>query len=113
MVWKTLIGDHPGIVPVKFGQIPISGSREEVIWSFPYIIQCKIVTPQGGVNFDPRGIIWTTLVEDLLMMLYTKYESSGPCSFRQEDFWKLHFENLFFDPVTYLCNQLERFEQLW
>jgi len=22
------------------------------------------------------------------MMLYTKYESSGPCSFRQEDFWK-------------------------
>jgi len=40
------------------------------------------------------------------MMLYTKYESSGPCSFRQECFWKLHFENIFFDPVTYLCNQL-------
>jgi len=37
-------------------------------------------------------------------MLYTKYESPGPCSFRQEDFWQLHFENLFFDPVTYLCN---------
>ena len=37
---------------------------------------------------NPRGIIWTTLVEDLLMMLYIKYESTGPCSFRQEDFWK-------------------------
>jgi len=36
----TLIGDHPGIIPVKFGQIPISGSREDVVWSFPYIIQC-------------------------------------------------------------------------
>jgi len=24
-VWTTLIGDHPGIIPVKFGQIPISG----------------------------------------------------------------------------------------
>jgi len=46
------------------------------------------------------------------MMLYTKYEISGPCSFRQEDFFKLHFENLFFDLVAYLCNQLERFEQL-
>ena len=46
------------------------------------------------------------------MMLYTKYESSGPRSFRQEDFLKLHFENLFFDPVTYLSNQLEWFEQL-
>ena len=46
------------------------------------------------------------------MMLYTKYERSGPCSFGQEDFLKLHYENLFIDPVTYLCNQLERFEQL-
>jgi len=25
MVWTILIGDHPGIIPVKFGQIPISG----------------------------------------------------------------------------------------
>jgi len=46
------------------------------------------------------------------MMLYTKYESSGPCSFGQQDFLILHFENIFCDPVTYLCNQLERFEQL-
>jgi len=46
------------------------------------------------------------------MMLYTKYESSGHCSFRQEDFFKLHFENLFFEPVTYLCNQLEQVGQL-
>jgi len=39
-------------------------------------------------------------------------ESSGPCSFRQEGFRKFHFKNLFIDPVTYLCNQLEWFEQL-
>ena len=25
-----------------------SGSREEVDWTFPYIIQCKIVTPGVG-----------------------------------------------------------------
>ena len=36
-VWTTLIGDHLGIIPVKFGQIPISGSREDVVWSFPYM----------------------------------------------------------------------------
>ena len=48
-----------------------------------------------------------------MMLLYTKYESSGSCSFRQEDFLKLHFKNLFFDPVTYLCNQSEPFEQFW
>jgi len=63
-IWTSLVGDHPETIPVEFGQITISGSREDVVWIFPYIIQCKIVTP-GGVNIDPRGIIWTILVEDL------------------------------------------------
>jgi len=27
-VWTTSIGDHPGIIPVQFGQNPISGSEE-------------------------------------------------------------------------------------
>jgi len=35
MVWTTLIGDHPEIIPVKFGEIPISNSREDEVWSFP------------------------------------------------------------------------------
>ena len=59
------------------------------------------------------NVVHQIFVEDLWMMLYIKYESTGPCTFRQEDFWKLHFENLYFDPVTYLCNQSEPFEQLW
>ena len=25
----------------------------------------------------------------------------------------MHYENLFCDPVTYLCNQSEPFEQFW
>ena len=52
-VWTTFIGDHPGIIPVKFGQIPISGSREDVVWSFPYIIQCKILTSGAGSILTP------------------------------------------------------------
>jgi len=63
-IWTILVGDQPETIPVEFGQIPISGSRKDVAWTFPYIIQCKIVTPQSGVNFHPRGIIWTTSVED-------------------------------------------------
>jgi len=38
-----LVGDHPGTIPVEFGQITMSGSRGE----------------------DPRGIILTTLEKDL------------------------------------------------
>ena len=40
------------------------------------------------------------------MMLDIKYESSGPCSFRQEDFWKLHFENLIFNPRNQLMQPI-------
>jgi len=59
-----LVGDHSGTLPVEFGQITISGSREDVVSD-------------------------------------------------KKIFEKLHFENLFFDPMTYLCNQSEPFEQLW
>ena len=53
-IWTISVRDHPGTIPVQFDQIPISGSREEVICSFPYIIQCKIVTPGQG-QFWPQG----------------------------------------------------------
>jgi len=53
-IWTILVEDHPGTIPVEFGQITISGSREDVVWTFPYIIQCKIVTPGRG-QFWPQG----------------------------------------------------------
>jgi len=112
-VWTRLIGDHPGIIPVKFVQIPISGSREDVIWSFPYIIQCKIVTPGRG-QFWTQGHNLNNFGRGPLdIAIYQIWKLwAGPRSFRQEDFWKFRFKNLFIDPMTYLCNQLERFEQL-
>ena len=63
-IWTILEGDHSGTIPVELGQIPISGSGEEVVWSFPYIIQCKIVTTGAGSILTLRGIILTTFVED-------------------------------------------------
>ena len=30
-IWTILVGDHPGIIPAEFGQIPISGLKEEVV----------------------------------------------------------------------------------
>jgi len=52
-IWKRFVGDHPGTIPVEFGQIPISGSREAVVWTRPYIIQCKIGTPGAGSILTP------------------------------------------------------------
>ena len=31
-----------------------------------------------------RMVVHQILIEDVKIMLYTKYESSGPCSFRQD-----------------------------
>jgi len=52
-IWTISVRDHPGTIPVEFDQIPISGSREEVVWTFPYKIQCKIVTPGAGSILTP------------------------------------------------------------
>jgi len=52
-IWTTLVGDHPDTIPVKFGQIPISGSREDVIWTFSYIIKRKIVNTGAGSILTP------------------------------------------------------------
>jgi len=70
-IWTILVEDHPGTIPAEFGQIPISGSRKEVIWSFPLINQCKIVKPELWSILTPGAyiVIWTTLLENLKMML--------------------------------------------
>ena len=34
-ILTILVGDHPGAIYVQFCQIPISGSREEVVWTIP------------------------------------------------------------------------------
>ena len=50
---------------------------------------CKSVganDPRGGAIFDPRGMIGRIYIEDHYTLLHTKYESSGPCGFGEEDF---------------------------
>jgi len=52
-IGTILVGNHPGTIPVEFSQITISGSREDVVLTFPYIIQCKIVSPGAGSILIP------------------------------------------------------------
>ena len=42
--------------------------------------------PWGGAIFDPRGMIGRIYIEDHYTLLHTKYESSGPCGFGEEEF---------------------------
>ena len=43
--------------------------------------------PRGGACMDPRGMVGRIYEEDHYTMLNTKYESSGPCDFREEAFF--------------------------
>ena len=43
--------------------------------------------PWGGAIFAPRGMIDRIYIEDHYTLLHTKYESFGPCGFREEDFF--------------------------
>ena len=38
---------------------------------------------------DPRGTVGRIYEEDHYTLLHTIYESSGPCGFREEDFFML------------------------
>ena len=39
---------------------------------------------------DPRGTVGRIYKEDHYTLLHTKYESSGPCGFGEEDFLVFH-----------------------
>ena len=40
--------------------------------------------PLSGAIFDPRGMVVRIYREDHYTLLHTKYESSGPCGFRED-----------------------------
>jgi len=52
-IWTIFEGDHPGTIPVEFDQIITSDSREDAVWTLPYIVQCKIVIPGAGSILTP------------------------------------------------------------
>ena len=43
--------------------------------------------PGGGARMDPRGTVGRIYKKDHYTLLDTKYESSGPCGFGEEDFF--------------------------
>ena len=43
---------------------------------------------------DPRGTVGRIYKEDHFTLLLTKYESSGPCGFGEEDFFVFPIVNL-------------------
>ena len=62
--------------------------------------QCKSMGAndhRGGVIFDNRGMVGRIYIEDNYTLLHTRYETSGPYGFGEEDFFYVFF---FFHDAT-------------
>ena len=58
---------------------------------FPIISLWQIMTPRGVANLHPRVTIGRNYKGAYLKLLHTKYKSSGPHGFREEDFFTFFF----------------------
>ena len=55
-------------------------SEKKIFMFFPW-------RPQGRARMNPRGTVGRIYKEDHYTLLHPKYERSGPCGFREEDFF--------------------------
>ena len=61
-------------------------SEEKIFSVFPIVSLWELMTHGTRAIFDPRGMVGRIYKEDHYILLHTKYESSGPCGFGEEDF---------------------------
>ena len=54
---------------------------------FPSKVYRETIDHRGLAKFDPRAMIATIYNGDSQTLLHTKYRSSGPCGFREEEFF--------------------------
>ena len=62
-------------------------SEKKIFLCFPHCKSMGANDPWGGAIFYPRGMVGRIYKEDYYMLLHTKYKSSGPCGFGEEDFF--------------------------
>ena len=95
ILWTNLLGPQGDAIYQISNLYANQFQRRKILRMGFFVPTCD---PCDRASFDPWDIIWTNLIEVLKEMLYTKYQSSRPSSFREEEFW--NFLSLF------LCSDL-------
>ena len=62
-------------------------SEKKIFLCFSHCKSMGPNDPRDGAIFDPMGMVGRIYKADQYTLLHTKYESSGPCGFREEDFF--------------------------
>ena len=88
MVGRISEGDHLTLLNTKYLSSGPYSLREDFL-SFSHYKSMRANEPRGTGNLDPRGMVCRIYVGDHLTLLHTKYQSSGPHGFREEDFFSI------------------------
>ena len=62
-------------------------SEKKIFLCFSHCKSMGANDPRGGARMDPRGMVGRIYKEDHYTLLQSKYESSGPLGFGEEDFF--------------------------
>ena len=79
--------DHYTLPHTKYESSGPCGFGEEDFLCYSHCMSMGANDPWGGAIFDPRGMVGRIYKEDHYTLQHTKYESSGPCGFGEEDFF--------------------------
>ena len=86
MAARIYEGDYLTLLNTKYLSSRPHGFREEDFLSFSHYKSMRANEPRGVASLDPRGMVGRIYVGDHLTLPHTKYLSSGPHGFREEDF---------------------------
>ena len=87
LIGRIYVGDHNTLLYTQYISCWPHGFREEVSFlSFSHYKSMGANDPWGVASLDPRVSIGRIYVVDYYTLRHTKYISSGPHGFREEDF---------------------------
>ena len=88
LIGRIYGGDHYTLLHTQYISCGPHGFREEDFFNFLHFKSRGANDPWGMASLDPRGLIGRIYVVDHYTLLHTKYISSGPHGFREEDHFK-------------------------
>ena len=101
--------DHYTLPHTKYESSGPCGFGEEDFLCYSHCMSMGANDPWGGAIFDPRGMVGRIYKEDHYTLQHTKYESSGPCGFGEEDFLCFSYDATWAELIWTPAARLEGF----
>ena len=95
LIGRIYVGDQNILLHTQYIICWPHGFREEDFLRFSHYKSMGANDPRGMASLNLRGLIGRTYVVDHYTLLHTKYISSGPHRFREEDFLSFsHYKSM-------------------